>query len=135
MSNPSEKRKFIRLRANHLTRHIKFKLPGVDLYPNNEAVSKDISAGGVLFLSDRAYEMGDILRMELHIPGWEKYKNEFFKLDRPTKTLPVLVLVKVVRVEALGNGKFDIGVSFVGIDDGHQEALSKYIAHHLNIKS
>lgn len=128
MTNPSEKRKFIRIKASHLTRHIKFRLPGVDLFPDKESASKDISAGGVLFTSDHAYTVGDILRMELHIPGWEKFKTEFYKADRTAKSLPVLVLVKVVRVQAISGGKFDIGVSFVGIDDGHQQALSKYIA-------
>ncbi len=130
MTNSGEKRKYVRLKANHLTRHIKFQIPGMDIYPTNNAESKDISAGGILFTSSHAYLVGDVVRMELHIPGWEKYAAQSSEEGRQESKLPVLVLAKVVRVEALGSGKFDIGVAFVGIDDGQQHALSKYITQH-----
>ena len=134
MTNPSEKRKFVRLKVNHLTRHIKFKLPGIDIYPNKDAESKDLSAGGLLFTTEYAYRLGDILRMEVHLPGWEKYKSDFFKTGSSTKGMPILVLVKVVRVQVLKDGNFDIGVSFVGIDEEHQLALIKYVEHQLKEK-
>lgn len=43
---------------------------------------------------------------------------------------PLIVLASVVRVEALPDeNRFDIGVCFSAIDDGHQWALMKYVAH------
>jgi len=36
-------------------------------------------------------------------------------------------LVKVIRAVPLKGGVYEIGASFVGIDDGHQMALAKYI--------
>lgn len=131
MTNPSEKRKFIRLKANYLARHIKFKLPGKDLFPTGVAESKDISAGGVLFSSDHAYQVGDIIRMELHITGWENFKSIPAMQQQNIKKLPVLVLGKVMRVEEVDSKNFDIGVAFVGIDDVQQQALLKFISHHM----
>jgi hypothetical protein len=44
-----------------------------------------------------------------------------------TKSEPVIVLVRVIRVFLKGAGAYEIGANFVGIDDGHQMALAKYI--------
>ncbi len=65
----TERRKFIRLNSKNLVKHIKCILPGRDLFPTKKAHSKDIGGGGVLFRSDYAYQVGGIIRMELHVPG------------------------------------------------------------------
>lgn len=125
-----ERRQFIRLRLRKPLKHMRFSLIGFDIQQAVLAETKDFSAGGVLFESKVPYVIGDIVRMEIEIPGWEKYKTEFYKSDHPSKSDPVVVLAKVVRVEILSANHFDIGVSFVGIDDGHQMALVKYIQQH-----
>lgn len=38
-----------------------------------------------------------------------------------------MTLGKVVRVEDVGVGSFDIGVAFVALDSGHKLALKKYL--------
>ena len=45
-----------------------------------------------------------------------------------------MVLATVVRVEIVGLGKYDIGAAFVGIDQGHQWALIKYVKEKVKAK-
>jgi len=125
MTISPEKRKFTRMRISRSVKHVKFHLGSTSPSLLN-ALSKDLSAGGVLFESEIKYDTGDIVRMEIDLPGWEKYKPEFYKLHL-SKSDPVITLVKVTRVKPLGGGIYEIGASFVGIDDGHQMALAKYI--------
>jgi hypothetical protein len=125
MASASERRKFIRIKKSNALKHVKFQLSG-GAGDALQSLSKDLSAGGILFESAVLYAIGDILRLEINVPGWEKFKPEFYKPGL-TKSEPLIVLVKVMRVERVGAGKHDIGCMFVGIDDGHQMALAKYL--------
>ena len=120
-----EQRKFVRIRISNSVKHVKFNLGG-NVVDTPVSLTKDLSAGGVLFESTRIYEIGDIIRLEIDVPGWEKFKPEFYK-PHLSKSEPVIVLVKVVRVVFKDIDVYDIAASFVGIDDGHQMALAKYI--------
>ena len=91
------------------------------------AAFKDISAGGLLFECKRKYDIGNLLKLEIVIPGWEKFKSEFYKPDESSRSKPLIALASVVRVEMVKPGLYDIGVSFAGIDEGHQSALLQYI--------
>lgn len=92
------------------------------------AVAKNISAGGVLFESHIKYDIGNLLKLDIDLPGWEKFKAEFYKYDEVTHTEPLVILATVVRVEVLKPEKlYDIGVCFSAIDEGHRWALLKYI--------
>jgi len=125
-----ERRKYIRLANDSVLWCRKYSLMGTS-ESEIEAVAskvKDISAGGALFETRENYTLGDLVKLEIDIPGWEKYKAEFFKGDHVTRNEPVVILAKVVRVEIIHSGElYDIGVVFAGIDDGHQWALLKYI--------
>jgi hypothetical protein len=91
------------------------------------AFTKSLSEGGILFGSDEAFEIGSLLKLELDIPGWEKFKPEFYKGNKPSGRQPLIVLGKVVRIEDVGKGQFDIGVAFTAMDQGHKLALKKYL--------
>jgi len=125
MASASDRRKFIRVKNINTLKHVKFHLGG-SVNDALQSLSKDLSAGGILFETSVLYAIGDILRLEINVPGWEKFKPEFYKPGL-TKSEPLIVLVKVMRVERVGIGQYDIGCMFVGIDDGHQMALAKYI--------
>ena len=125
MAGINEQRKFTRINRSASIKHVKFHL-GSDLKVPLRSLSKDISAGGILFDSAQFYDIGDIVRLEIDLPGWEKFKPEFYKPPLG-KSEPVIALVKVIRVFLKGVGAYEIGASFVGIDDGHQMALTKYI--------
>ena len=91
------------------------------------AFTKSLSEGGILFESDTIFELATLLRLEIDIPGWEKYKPEFRKSSESIGRRPLVVLGKVVRVEDVGGGFFDIGVAFAAVDEGHRMALKKYL--------
>lgn len=124
--NISERRKFVRVKSTRPIKHTRFALFSRDLEKNFDAVSKNLSAGGVLFESQTLYAPGDLVRMEIDIPGWEKYKTEFIKPGQTTASHPVSVLARVIQSEIIAHGLYDIRAAFVGIDENHQKALSIY---------
>ncbi len=124
----SEKRKYIRLETQNVVMCEMYSIPENQDGHATEFTSKNISAGGILFEVNDQYAIGDLLRLEMDLPGWNKYKPEFYKEDSLSVDEPLVCLGAVVRVEKLSNGKYDIGVCLSGIDDGHQMALKKYIS-------
>lgn len=126
-----ERRKYVRLDSRDVLKCKRFSME--DFLPGKtagsiEAVAKNYNAGGLLFESSVLFNVGELLKIELAIPGWERYKSEFYK-DGPTpEDGPLVVLATVVRVEIVDpDSKFDIGVSFSAIDAGHRNALLKFI--------
>jgi len=126
MHSGEERRKYVRITYESVVECEKFSIPR-----NHESVRefniKNISAGGVLFESFEKYEIGDILKIKISAQGWEKYLSEFYKPERLSVSEPIVALGKVVRIEDLGNGNFDIGVEFIGIDEMHRKAFDKFI--------
>lgn len=126
-----ERRKYVRVATQCLLTCEKFTAQnlGITNAENKiEAITKDLSAGGILFEASEQYEIGTLLKFEINVPGWERFKAEFYKNDRVSSSAPLVLLASVVRVEVIETGKrYDIGACFVAIDDGHQWALVKYI--------
>ena len=122
----SERRQYFRLQEEHLVTCEVFSLPR-DPATRAKIKTKDISAGGILFESEKAYPLGTLLRLELQVIGWDRHKTEFYKRDALSRSEPLIVIGDVVRLEELAPGRFDIGVSMSGIDAGHKAALAKYI--------
>ena len=91
----------------------------------------NISAGGVLLESDFPFELECLLKMEMFIPDWVKY--DFTRLDPdyrfPCK--PLVVVGKVVRKESSEPLKWNLGVSFVAIDEKHRKAVNRLVGAEL----
>jgi len=126
-SGGKERRKYVRINARHIIKCEIYSIPRSPAENLVSAHSKNLSAGGMLFESGRSFDSGEILRLELDIPGWEKYKAQFYKPDQTIVSKSLLVIGKVAHVAALADGRFDVGVDFIGLDDGHRWALAKYI--------
>lgn len=127
----SEKRKYIRVYCNNAVgfERLAAESFGLESDENLEkSTTKNLSGSGVLFESPEIFAVGSTLKMRIDAPGWEKYKTEFYKADKLSTPEPVIILARVVRVEVVDEGKFDIGVCFIGIDGDHQKALMKYVA-------
>ena len=124
-----DRRKYVRIPAQYVLRQHVFSLSNIgndDVSAYATAVTKNVSAGGMLFETESIYEIGTLLKVELDIPGWEKFKTEFYREDILSRSKPVIVIASVVRVEVIEpNARYDIGACFVGIDEGHQLALAK----------
>ncbi len=129
----SERRKYVRLGQQHMLRHEKYVFQASEKQEAvDEGVLKNYSTSGALFESRTKYDIDDILKLEITIPGWEIFKNEFYREDKNVRREPIVVLASVVRVEAVRpNELYDIGVEFVGIDEGDRWALTKQIKKQL----
>jgi hypothetical protein len=92
-----------------------------------ETFTKNLSEGGVLFESAETFAIGDLLKIHVDIPHWEKYCLEPPKGDHMSRQNALFALGKVVRLEDVGRGFFDIGVAFVAVDPAHKIALRKYL--------
>lgn len=128
--NGKDRRKYVRLSEEDLIVCEPFSSEAFEQQRNVEkfyAFTKNLSEGGILFDSDTFFEMGTLLKLEIDIPGWEKYKAEFFKGEGPSGRKPFVVLGKVTRIEDIGGGRFEIGVAFTAVDSGHKMALHKYV--------
>tara|TARA_B100000315_G_scaffold237660_1_gene254644 strand:- start:6411 stop:7628 length:1218 start_codon:yes stop_codon:yes gene_type:complete len=83
---------------------------------NFKTNGKNLSTTGILFNSDTHFEIGDQLQLK-------------FKIDHNSE--PLLLSGTVVRVEALNNARYDIGVSFVEMNTTAKDKILNYIANSL----
>lgn len=90
------------------------------------SVYADISAGGLLITSPRAYPLGALLRLEIRVPGWGRHQGGFGPAhDQDLR--PLVAVGQVVRAETLDEGEFELGVKFLNVYPDDQEALRKFI--------
>jgi type II secretory ATPase GspE/PulE/Tfp pilus assembly ATPase PilB-like protein len=81
--------------------------------PDEFSITKNISAGGLVFISSEALPLGSILELNIDLPHGEE---------------TVQCLAKVVRVEiVLQNNKFDIAVCFLDLTGAQRARLDKYV--------
>jgi type II secretory ATPase GspE/PulE/Tfp pilus assembly ATPase PilB-like protein len=83
------------------------------IVPEQYSVTKNISAGGVVFISSEMLPLGSILELNIELPNTEK---------------SVECLAKVVRVEEIEAEKaYDIAVYFLDITGAQRAILNKYV--------
>ena len=126
-----ERRRFVRVSVDYFLEctQLDFTDTTNDKIP---ASIKNISAGGILFVTHKKYELGTLLRISLSIPGWDQYKTEFYKSAKALFTENLVVLAKVARIEpGKREGQYNVAVEFTGIDDDHQRALLKFIRNQM----
>ena len=127
----SERRKYVRIPSEHIIHYETFTAR--QIFEDNpestmKSITKNLSAGGIMFSASCKFEVGTLLKLEIDLPGWERFKAEFYKMEEVTRSKPVVVLATVVRVEMIVPDQvYEIGTSFVGIDEGHRWALLNYV--------
>ena len=90
------------------------------------SVYADISAGGLLLSSPKAFPLGTLLKLEMKVPGWGKHQGRFGPAhDQDLR--PLVAVGQVVRVETLDEGEFELGVKFLNVYPDDQEALRKFV--------
>jgi c-di-GMP-binding flagellar brake protein YcgR len=87
---------------------------------------KDVSGGGLLVDSPRAYPLGTLLKLELRVPGWGRYQNHFGPVQ-DAEARPLVALGMVVRIEQLDSGGYELGVKFQNVYPDDLEALMKFL--------
>jgi type II secretory ATPase GspE/PulE/Tfp pilus assembly ATPase PilB-like protein len=110
-----DKRAFSRLNSKVNIRYMTFKsqeqLLKRGLTPEQLSVTKDISAGGLLFVSDEPVSIGSILELKIELP----YAEE-----------PIECLARVVRIDEQEK-KYNIAVCFLDITNAERARLNKYV--------
>lgn len=121
-----ERRQFVRIDLQNIAKIEEYKIGGKG--ERIDTLVKNISAGGILFETNYKYDIGVLLKLEVNIPGWDKYKTEFLKYDKSSASEPLVALAAVVRIEAIDLGsRYEIGACFINIDSDHLKALMHYI--------
>ena len=87
---------------------------------------KDVSGGGLLVESARAFPLGTLLKLELRVPGWGRYQNHFGPVHE-AEVRPLVALGKVVRVEQMDSGGYELGVKFQNVYPDDLNALVKFL--------
>ena len=95
--------------------------------PGSEGRLRDLSPTGVRFESAREYPTGELLKLELYLPGWEKEKIDFSRGDPREDLKPLVALAEVRWARRLPEGASEIGAAFVNIDEWHRKALARYV--------
>lgn len=103
--------KIINQKLDFLISMITMVQQGFSSLPLNKV---DISGGGMSFLSDYPYEIGDILELKMVI-------------ENPAP-LALYVYGEVVNCESMEN-VFKIGVKFVNIDEDVRDQIVKFVFH------
>ncbi|MEW5693139.1 MAG: PilZ domain-containing protein [Candidatus Hydrogenedentota bacterium] len=107
-----ERRKYYRLDSNVLSW---YELPHDETIPIREVlgrVTKNIGGGGLLVEMDQPITISSELKMDLKLPGVKK---------------TIKTIVRVVRVEELYSGKYDIGFTFRKIKEQDRKKILKYV--------
>jgi len=104
----SEKRVFIRLKSHHL---VKYKI--IDDSEKVLSFARNISAGGILFYSEKKLPLNSTVEIKINIP------------PKPT---PLHVVGKVVRVHPLKRiGGYEVGLEFVHIEEEDRNLIEKLV--------
>ena len=126
-----ERRKYLRISRNYILDCTLFSIKNLQMEPDQQVmqgVMRNISAGGVLFESECKFAVGTLLKIDLALPGWQRFKTEFLKEDTFSISEPLTVLARVVRLEVIELDRlYDVGVCFSAVDEGHKIGLLKYI--------
>jgi c-di-GMP-binding flagellar brake protein YcgR len=93
---------------------------------SSESVYRDVSGGGLLLSSQREQPLGTLLKMEIHVPGWGKHQNHFGPVHELDQR-PLVAIGQVVRVEAMDDGSYELGIKFLNVYPDDQTALLKFI--------
>ncbi len=106
-------REFQRVDASFSIEYVPFNdiIATFDKSFTQEAKTTNISAGGLLFTTQKDIPVGTYLNMVLHI-----------------NDISIPVLAKAIRSQKNANNTFDIGVRFVNLEKAVQEKIKKYLS-------
>lgn len=88
-----------------------------------KAVSKNLSASGILFTTRELPEISSILTLNLDF----RTSQVCQEIEERALILNNKLLGKVVRIEDANNGMWDVGVAFIKKDDYVSEDLKKLV--------
>ena len=121
----AERRLYFRLPRSSLVTHKVMEFSPDPSAPEPSRI-RDLSVSGVRFESETEYAPGNLLKLELDLPGWERERIDFFRSDPGEALKPLVVLAEVRWVKPVSD-RYEVGAHFVNIDEWHGKALLKYL--------
>lgn len=103
-------------------------------YPIKQAgqhgLGRNISAGGICFVSPTAFTPGDLIGLEIRLTGWQRHKQSYATVIDDEKAMAPLSAISRVAWchQRLNQTGYEIGVTFVDIYPDDYQALQKYIS-------
>lgn len=95
----------------------------------------DISGGGLQIETKQHFPAKTQLKIEMNLTGWQRFTPGFLKYFGDAARRPLVVLAEVVRCTAVVVGhKYDVAVTFSGIDENHRRALIKFVREQITDK-
>lgn len=91
-----------------------------------QSAYRDVSGGGLLLSSPREIPLGTLLKLEMRVPGWGKHQDHLGPA-RELDMRPLVAVGQVVRVEAIDDSQFELGIKFLNVHPDDMTALLKYI--------
>ncbi|MDD3089949.1 MAG: PilZ domain-containing protein [Candidatus Omnitrophica bacterium] len=88
MKTGNERRKYTRIDSGYLVSCEKYTIPRSAGAGSSRGKTRNLSGGGILLEVEGEYKVGDVLRLEIAIPGWEKFKAEFYKPGQAASSKP-----------------------------------------------
>lgn len=126
----TERRTYLRLDYPFQILHAAFQFPGVKNSDLIQGTISNVSAVGVCFYSSFEYKKDTMIRLEIKMGSWDNYKTGYSSFQCIYQGEPFIALAKILRVEKKQiNGKnyFETAAKYVSVDEGHMQAVSKFI--------
>lgn len=109
-----ERRKFVRIDESFV---VYYTTVAPDEPKSDVSQTKNISIGGILFITDRKFSQGSVLKLRIKLPDAPDYVN---------------VRVKVVdSKERVKNIIYETRAQFIGISDADKDSINKMVEYHL----
>jgi len=90
---------------------------------NFQAKYRDVSGGGLLLAPSRELPMGTLLKLEIRVPGWCKHHDVSFEPSHHLELKPLVAVGQIVRIEAMDDGDFELGIKFLNVYPEDLKAL------------
>lgn len=89
-----------------------------------KAITKDISAGGLMFETERNIPKKNVLEVEIYQPT-DRYKRGFFSIS----VLAKLSWIKKIEKNSFeeGENKYRVGIKFSGIKEKDRKVIARYV--------
>ena len=121
--NDSDRRQYVRLARSFRVNLRKFEF-SLAAQETVTASCRNISAGGMLLESPRAFEQGGMVQTTIRIPGLNKFHPGFFKVFENDFDQNLVAVAEVVRCEELDCAAgFELGLRFVDVYEDDWKAL------------
>ncbi len=100
-----------------------------DTSPPEEGTVVDIGQGGIRFVAARDFDPGTLLKLAIHLQGWQRHKRSVSSIVDTDSAVAPLSAVAEVKWSEEGSfpGTWVTGVHFTDIYEDDYRALEKHL--------